>query len=386
MSIWKGTTSGDPNVAANYEPPVVPVSGGTLYLIAQYPNPIDTNLDQSTATSVDVSAINTTTEVITTAANHGLADGQAIEFTTTDTLPTSSPQIVTGTKYFINVVDADELTVHTTQADAIADTGKIDFSDSGAGTHSIKSGIILAELHVDLGYFYGGGLVGTKTEDWQIGAALATIGNYTGPGDLPIEADGRFRWDMGSTVSTITVFNTVSGSEDDSLRPVRLLGSHPDNVITVRRGLVGLAATTPDEVSLIKTINIDYVDSVNDDSDVELGMGVTLTNLIKTGGTCLLQSASTLIRQWAGLLTTEGTGVQTQIDIHGGTIISNSTGNVTKINGYGGTVDMIRSSELRTLVDADAYNGFDLILDPDIVTQTNDTVRKERGSSKLSEV
>ena len=89
------------------------------------------------ATSVDVSSIDTGTDIITAVASHGLTEAHPVKLSTTGTLPTSTPQVVSGNLYYAEVVDADELVLHTTSADAVAATNDIDFSTSGSGTHTI---------------------------------------------------------------------------------------------------------------------------------------------------------------------------------------------------------------------------------------------------------
>ncbi len=77
-----------------------------------------------------ISSIDTGTDVITT-ATHGWDTGTPVQISTADTLPTSSPQVATNTIYWVDVASTTTVTLHTTNAAAVAGTGDIDFSDAG---------------------------------------------------------------------------------------------------------------------------------------------------------------------------------------------------------------------------------------------------------------
>jgi hypothetical protein len=79
-----------------------------------------------------VSAINTATDVLTV-TNHQLYTGDrvAIGVRAGGTLPTASPAVDETTLAFVRVASVDTFTLHSTRAGALADTGKLDFSDDG---------------------------------------------------------------------------------------------------------------------------------------------------------------------------------------------------------------------------------------------------------------
>ena len=87
--------------------------------------------------------VNTTTNVVS-AAGHELDDGsQVIPWTTAADLPVSTPQIAEDTIYYAGtVVPAVSFKLYPTEADALAETNAIDFSDTGSGTHTILGPII----------------------------------------------------------------------------------------------------------------------------------------------------------------------------------------------------------------------------------------------------
>lgn len=92
----------------------------------------------STYPNRTVSSVNTTTDVLTATAAHGWVDATRVRIASTGTLPTTSPTIDSATDYYVGVVDSDELALYLTAADAIADTSRIDFSDSGSGTITLQ--------------------------------------------------------------------------------------------------------------------------------------------------------------------------------------------------------------------------------------------------------
>jgi predicted secreted protein len=90
-------------------------------------------------TSSFTGTVNTGTDVWTTAA-HSWSKPQPIRFSTSGTLPTSTPQIVAGNTYFAGVASTTTFTVHQTAAAATAGTGAIDFTAAGSGTHTVTGG------------------------------------------------------------------------------------------------------------------------------------------------------------------------------------------------------------------------------------------------------
>jgi microcystin-dependent protein len=72
---------------------------------------------------------------VVTLNNHGFVNGDRIEFTTTDTLPTG---ITPYTNYYTNIIDANTFYVCLTRADARAETNRVETSGGQSGTHSIR--------------------------------------------------------------------------------------------------------------------------------------------------------------------------------------------------------------------------------------------------------
>ena len=76
---------------------------------------------------------------------HAYATGDGpVQLTTTDTLPTG---LALATDYYISVVNANTIQLHTTWADAMAGTNAVTFSDVGVGTHTIEDTAETQRVH-----------------------------------------------------------------------------------------------------------------------------------------------------------------------------------------------------------------------------------------------
>ncbi len=75
------------------------------------------------------------TEVITTAAPHGFVTGDAAIYNAQGGV--EDVGLVDGTRYWVNVIAGSTLSLHTSQADALSDTARVDLTVSGAETHSL---------------------------------------------------------------------------------------------------------------------------------------------------------------------------------------------------------------------------------------------------------
>lgn len=78
--------------------------------------------------------VNFTTEVITTATNHNFRDGDAIVYSKNG--GTADVGLTAGTTYYVNNITATTLSLHTTAANAIADTSRVNLLDTASSeTH-----------------------------------------------------------------------------------------------------------------------------------------------------------------------------------------------------------------------------------------------------------
>lgn len=89
--------------------------------------------------TVACSAINTTTDVITSVA-HGYTTTQAVKISYTSVAPTVTGGFPRNTTLYVRAIDADTFTLHTSAADATNNVNKVDFTAQGTGS------IILARM------------------------------------------------------------------------------------------------------------------------------------------------------------------------------------------------------------------------------------------------
>lgn len=113
----------------------------------------------------------------TTSGSHTYYTGLPIIFSTTGTLPTTSPQIYPGTVYWIRYASSTTVTVFPTNADANANTNQITGGTGGSGTHSILGG----SRWIFTGAFKGAKVTGAVNDVLKISAQLKVTGLATKP-------------------------------------------------------------------------------------------------------------------------------------------------------------------------------------------------------------
>ena len=163
--------------------------------------------------------VNSGTDIVTTDAVHGYADGDAIYYQDQGGAVTMG--LTDGTLYYVNAQSTTTLSFHTTKADAIADTNKVNLTSSGTETHYIYSA--KADVYNDSG-----------------GAVTINISNG---GDVPtIRNSNAATTTVNSTVTlTVTVKNSTGNpienaqvwvqKESDDSDP-----GHPGNPFTLTTG------------------------------------------------------------------------------------------------------------------------------------------------------
>lgn len=157
----------------------------------------------------------------------------------------------------------------------------------------------------------------------KIGATSLFIGDKEGDGSE------RIKINLGSVQTTALI--TESGDSPDGNTPaILLLGTHASNVININRGSLGVAYY-PTEVSTIATLRQAFFDDAADDTNVYLGAGVTITDILKTGGVLDVNSATTTFKQTAGT-TTIHDGAHAVLNILAGLLNYNSTGTLSAVN------------------------------------------------------
>lgn len=160
----------------------------------------------------------------------------------------------------------------------------------------------------------------------------------------------RIMIDTGSNAATVEVFGTASTPAESGRPSVRLKFNHASSALYVRSapGGVGIALDAPGETSALSLVSISDSSS---SSRVYAGAGVSLTTWGQTGGSNILNAASTVttVNVAGGTLTTEGAFAITTVNVSGGTLDSHSTGTITTLNLTGGLVDFQGSTRARTV-------------------------------------
>lgn len=203
-----------------------------------------------------------------------------------------------------------------------------------------QSAVTLAALNVDQTFTGTIGLPRTNADGTtsyseyrdqylKIGATLLNIGDKSGVGSE------RIKINLGSVQSTVLITN--SGDSPDGNTPaILLLGTHASNTININRGSLGVAYY-PTEVATVATLRQAFFDNAADDTEVYLGTGVTVTDIVKSGGVLDINSATTSFKQTAGT-TTVHAGAHTVLNILAGLLNYNSTGTLSAVNLSGDAV------------------------------------------------
>lgn len=88
--------------------------------------------------------VDASTDIITTSASAfaNAVTGQMVYLSSEGTLPASGGAVTAATPVYIRVISNTTATIHTTSAGASANTGKVDFTDTGSGVHYIQGSTI----------------------------------------------------------------------------------------------------------------------------------------------------------------------------------------------------------------------------------------------------
>ena len=189
----------------------------------------------------------------------------------------------------------------------------------------------------------------------QIKTSKLYIGRQSGPGT--VTEDTPVLVDTGSTACDCVVYN--SGVNSTSTMPaVRLLADSDSSTLKVNGGIVGIA--------LISGETGQYT-SISSKGTLYVGSGLTLGTLNIQDGTGQFSCSLTALNQYDGTLTSSGSGTITTATIYDGDFISNSTGTITLLNNISGDVNMLQSSEARTISELKMGHGAIFKYDPAVV-------------------
>jgi len=201
---------------------------------------------------------------------------------------------------------------------------------------------------------------------FEVGATTATVGAGEGPGSP------RIKLNTGSVQTALQVLDS-GRAEGDGEHAVEWIGTHASNVVRINKGDLGIG-TISAAAATVATLEIGFVDSVDTDSNVEIGSGATLTTINKSGGVLVSDSGLTTITQTAG--ESQLTGTVTTINALGGDVYYVGTGTITKINAASNeaepvTISFNRDTRARTVTDIDIYAGASILDHRATVTFTN---------------
>lgn len=248
-----------------------------------------------------------------------------------------------------------------------------------------QSAVTLDSLNVAQSYT---GAIGTEDAYLQIGVTDVSIGEHYGSGSPA--GSGRIKLDLQAACTSFEVYNSATTATDTYLAPIQVIsGANAITTAYVKKGRVGFCVGSPSETAVITTLVMGYDTSITNDAIVELGPGVTVTTISKTGGTLSSLVAPTNLFHDGGEAELNATGNMTGINVKGGTVTVSNVGTVTLYtissgtcyldrHGViatatlsGGVSDWSRTRHARTVTTPTMYAGATVRYDSTVVTFTN---------------
>lgn len=300
-----------------------------------------------------------TVTATTTESNDGAADAQT--FSAAATTANSGPNVVSVAANWegaVAPVDGDDVVFDTGSVDVLYDLDQAAVTPASITVSPGYTGNIgLPEINADDS---SGTYFEYRPKYLKMGAAAdaqtvtVTINRTNGSGRIKIDQ---------ATAQAIWNVNSTEQSAEDGIPTVLLKGTHASNALNVAKGSVG-AAFFAGETATLVTVNVGYKESVQSDSAVVLGSGVTLTapTIKQTGGTLEANSAITgasVVVIDDGVMTLNGTGgIAAGLTIRGGTLIYNSTGTLGGNPEVSGTGHLDFSQDMRTKTVTNAVEVF----------------------------
>jgi hypothetical protein len=229
-----------------------------------------------------------------------------------------------------------------------------------------QSAVALTSFTIDQSYT---GVIGTSDSDFLeiaastviIGQRRSTTGTFAG--------SKRLNLDFGSsTAAQITVHDTASTALDTNRQPLRIRAVNASTDLHVIAGSLSVS----DDSSNSSTLGDINVES----GSVNVGEGVTLTNVTQSGG--IIHNNSSI----AGTAKIKG-GTYNQYDntsastiatltMSDGVVNHYATGTITTVNLNGGTLDLTKTQRSKTVTTLTADAGAVLVTDSGTVTITNE--------------
>ncbi len=211
---------------------------------------------------------------------------------------------------------------------------------------------------------------------FKAGMTLCNVGVASGSGSNA--GSGRLRLDLHSVQSAVTVYSTCASATDGvGFEPVRIIGTHASNVITVQNGIVGIASQ-PNEAATFTRIGLGPQITSGVTSGVApkltIGSGCTLTTIDQLAGTMLnMGSNITTLNQYGGTHEVLGAATITTVNQYAGTFNHKSSGTIGTFN-CSGTLDCSQDQRTKTITTLKGFKGCTINLGtarPLSVTLTN---------------
>lgn len=161
----------------------------------------------------------------------------------------------------------------------------------------------------------------------------------------------RFRTNDSQTV--LNVYSTGSPSSP-TIKALTFYGTHASNVANLLSGSIGIA-TEASEAATFATIGT----ADNQNLDVELGLGLSLTTLNQNGGNVYLYAdATNAIVNGGTLYLCDDPDIGTALKIReGATVVVNGGPTIAKLFMEGGTFDAEKDNRAFTVTNCDLYKG-----------------------------
>jgi hypothetical protein len=206
-----------------------------------------------------------------------------------------------------------------------------------------------------------GGYIEYRPTSLKAGFTILDIGDGNGTGSQRINLNSNAN-------TTVTIHNSGTGEADGI--PAILLKTTTGNAnVYINKGQLGIAIYGG-ETATVPTLNVGYISNQDGDSVVVCGSGVTLTTIVKTGGSLDIQSNATTVTNYSGDLMIRGSATVTALNLYGGACYDESSGTFTAANIYG-IYDRRRSTRTKTITTLDVYRGSEYHDPAGLVTLTN---------------
>jgi hypothetical protein len=294
---------------------------------------------------------------------------------TSGTVSTATTTSASGPNFFNVAANWSGSTVPVDSDDIVFDSGSIDVLYGLA-----QSSVSPASITITQGYSGRIGLNDTNTGDsaypyveyrdkyLALGTSADSVTQALTIGGGDGQGSSRIKIDSGSGQCQLLVLNS-GVSEVQGVPAILWKGTHVSNTATIQKGSVGIAFFAA-ETAAIMTTKIGFRSNQDNDANVTIGSGVTLTTVEQTGGILTTSAAVTTMTQSGGTWR-HLSGVAVTVTINGGYCSYESTGTLTTLTLAGGELDFRSNQRARTITNCDLFAGVTFRDPAGTVTFTN---------------